>query len=338
MLVKAHLWDPISRARSGCGATGATQESRKRSSRAFRSPSSHAAPPAELAIPGEKIYPESLTSTADGRVIIGSIVARTIYVVKPGGATAEPWIRPDSEPTLGVYGVSADEKANTLWACFSSIPGLHESAQAPSVLKTFDLKTGALKSRYPLPTAGAFCNDIAVGTDGTAYVSDTENMEVDRLQKGAQQLEVWAGNGSFGPKGGVLDGISVLANQLFVNTLETDKLFAVPIASDGKPGTIAEVKLSRAIENPDGMRSIGKDGLLIVEGGGKGRLSRIKIVGDTAQLTTLKEGYPDGAVSVTAVGTTAYVLEGQLDAIFGPPGRQVAAKPFHATAVEVGNP
>jgi hypothetical protein len=44
-------------------------------------------------------------------------------------------------------------------------------------------------------------------------------------------------------------------------------------------------------------------------------------VGDTTQLTTLKEGYPNGAVSVTAVGTTGYVLEGQLDAIFGPAGR-----------------
>ena len=45
---------------------------------------SSAAAPAELHIPGEKIYPESITSTADGRVIIGSIGARTIYVVKPG--------------------------------------------------------------------------------------------------------------------------------------------------------------------------------------------------------------------------------------------------------------
>ena len=101
-------------------------------------------------------------------------------------------------------------------------PGSHDAApQAPSVLKSFDLNTGALKERYPLPTPGAFCNDIAVGSDDTAYVSDTENMEVDRLRNGSHQLQVWAGNGGFGPKGGVLDGISVLGNRLFVNTLET---------------------------------------------------------------------------------------------------------------------
>jgi len=78
--------------------------------------------------------------------------------------------------------------------------------------------------------------------------------------------------------------------------------------------------------------------MLIVEGGGKGWLSRIKINGDSGQGTPLKEGYPDGAVSATVVGTTVYVLEGQLDALFGEPDPHRVSKPFHATAVEVGNP
>lgn len=297
------------------------------------------ASPAEIKIPGEKIYPESITSTSDGRIFIGSISARTIYLVKPGTSTAEPWIQPGNEATLGVYGVFADEKANTLWACFSSsIPGPPTSAQAPSALKAFDLQTAALKGRYQLPTAKAFCNDIAVGLDGTAYISDTENMEVDRLPSGGRELQLWAGHGGFGPKGGVLDGISVLGNRLFVNTLETNKLFAVPIETDGKAGPITELKLDRAINNPDGMRSFGKDSVLIVEGGGKGQLSRIRIDGNSGKVTAIKEGFPDGAVSVAVVGTTGYVLEGQLDVLFGPADAKRVAKPFHATAVEVGMP
>jgi hypothetical protein len=64
------------------------------------------------------------------------------------------------------------------------------------------------------------------------------------------------------------------------NTLQTSKLFSVPIAVDGKAGDIIEVKLDRAIENPDGMRAFGTDSVLIVEGGGKGRLSRISLAGD----------------------------------------------------------
>ena len=76
----------------------------------------------------------------------------------------------------------------------------------------------------------------------------------------------------------------MLGNRLFVNTLETNKVLVVPIETDGKAGTISEVKLDRGIENPDGMRSFGNDSLLIVEGG-KGRLSRINISGNSGQLT-----------------------------------------------------
>jgi hypothetical protein len=69
-----------------------------------------------------------------------------------------------------------------------------------------------------------------------------------------------------------------------------------------------------------------------------GRLSRLKIHGDTGELTTLKEGFPDGPVSVAVVGTTGYVLEGQLKTLFGPADPNAIAKPFHATAVAVGTP
>lgn len=160
---------------------------------------------------------------------------------------------------------------------------------------------------------------------------------MNRLPSGGHQLEVWAGNGGFGPKGGILDGISVLGNRLFVNTLEINKLFGVPIAGDGKAGNVTEIKLDRAIENPDGMRAFAKDSVLIVEGGSKDRLSRIMISGDSGQVTPLKEGYPEGAVSVTVVGTTAYTRR-PAGALFGTPDPNHKMNPFHATAVQVGNP
>jgi hypothetical protein len=78
--------------------------------------------------------------------------------------------------------------------------------------------------------------------------------------------------------------------------------------------------------------------MLIVESGGSGRLSRVRITGDSGELTTIKEGFTDGPVSVTVVGTKGYVLEGQLRSLFAPPSPNALSKPFHATAIEVGNP
>src|SRR5262249_49769848 len=141
---------------------------------------------------------------------------------------------------------------------------------------------------YELPTPGAGCNDVAIGADGTVYVTDTFNMEVARLPKGGSKLEVWSPSGAFGPKGGVLDGISIVGDRVVVNTLATGKVFGVKIGSDGKAGPVTEIALDRPIERPDGMRAFGKDGVLVVEDGAN-RLSRIVIDGDKGKVTTVAD-------------------------------------------------
>lgn len=296
------------------------------------------AAPASIHIPGERLFTESLTSTKDGTVIIGSVMGRTIFRVKRGADTAEAWIQPGTAGLAGVFGVFADEKSNTLWACSGSFGAPGAPPASPSALYAFDLKTGAHKAHYALPTAGGFCNDIAVDKNGNAYATDTNNMEVVVLKKGAKELAVWSAPDAFGAKGGVLDGIAVLGDRVFTNTLITSKLFATPIGKDGKAGTTVEVKLDSPVERPDGMRSFGANGLLVAEGGG-GKLSKLVINGDSGKRTVLKEGLTNGLVAVTVVGTKAYALESGMRV--GPPtpgSEEPPPKPAVATAVEVGKP
>ena len=168
-------------------------------------------------IPGERLITESLTSTADGTVIVGSMLGKTIFKAAPGSAKADIWIKPGTNGLRGVFGVFADDKSNTLYACTGAPPGPPQpgAAAAQSALLAFDLKSGTPKGKWELPTPNATCNDIAVDAAGNAYATDTGNNEVVLLKKGATRLEVWAGaNDAFGPKGSILDGIAILGDKV----------------------------------------------------------------------------------------------------------------------------
>jgi hypothetical protein len=307
--------------------------------------------PGQLIIPGAQIFPESITATRDGDVIIGSIGTQQIFRAQPGVHRAEPWVWAGTDGLKSVLGVFADDTSDSLYACSNTL--LPTGASPHGTLYAFELSTGATRSLYPLPGVGALCNDIALGPDGEVYATDTNNMQVVRLTPGAQALSVWAGNGAFGPKDGMLDGIAVLGSRVVVSTLGSGRMFSIPIRPGGGAGPVTEIKLSRRIERPDGIRSAGPDSVLVVERGlpgvirstfawlrgGRGTLCQVTLAGDTGTVTTLKSGIPDDPVSVAVVGTTAYVLQGQLDRLFHAAGPLPSvSRPFRVMPVELGTP
>jgi hypothetical protein len=297
-------------------------------------PAAYAGPPAEILIPGENLFTESLTSTADGTVIIGALGPGAIFRAPPGADTAQLWIKSGTAGMANVLGVFADDKANTLWACSVTAFPAEGTTPPPSTLHAFDLRTGAPKDKWKLPTPGSLCNDIAVSSDGTVYVSETRNMQILRLKPGAKALEIWVDDGSLGSKDAVLDGIAVVQGCVIVNTLGTSKLFSVPIAADGKPGAVTEVKLDRPLKSPDGHRSLGNNAILMADAGEGGRVVRVELSGNpfnTGKVTTLEKDLTDGPVSVTVVGDTVYVLEAQFAAMRA----KQPTKPFKAKAVKL---
>ena len=276
----------------------------------------------ELAGPG--IAPESLTSTSNRAFIIGS-ATRWIYRAQPGKQTATPWIAAPGDGPRSIFGVFADEREQVLWACAGSVPA------STSELYAFDLRTGALRARYPLPTAGGICNDIAVAKDGTVFATDSTNMQIVRLRAGEQRLTVWVGvaRDTFGDPKGIIDGIAVLGGRVLVNTLITRKLFAVDVRADGAAGAVTEVVLNRALAGPDGMRSFGDDVLFVAETGGEGALARVVVNGDKGDVSTVEKGFAHGAVAVTVSGGVAYVLGNRALAV----AKEGEAVRFEAVAV-----
>jgi sugar lactone lactonase YvrE len=268
----------------------------------------------EITINDTDVSPENLTSSRDGTVYFGSTARGTIYRAGPGASRAEPWILASSTGLTNVLGVLADDRSNTLWVCQNSTGG---RGGAPVVgqtaLRTFDLKSGAAKGTYPLPSPSGICNDIAIGPDGSAYVSESFRGRVHRLRPGATALEVWFTDAQ---SINAVDGLAFLADgSLYVNDFFNGKLFRIPVNADGSAGAIAPIDASLPSTRPDGMRTTGPRTLIQAEG--QGRVTELTISGNRADVRVVQEGL-SGATGVTVIGDTAFVLVTRTKAVAVP--------------------
>jgi sugar lactone lactonase YvrE len=297
-----------------------------------------AAAPTVVTLPGDRAYPESITSTSDGTLYVGGFATGGVLRVRPGAAQAEPWIKPGASDSRSTLGVLADEKSNTLWVCSNDLSAMGVNTPGSdkgSALKGFDLTTGEGKISATLPGAHTLCNDIAVGPDNSVYVTNSFAPQILRLRPGSNTLEVWADDPSFTPpeKGAGLDGLAFAGDgSLFVDTFNKGELFHVAV-NDGKAGKITRLQSSRPTALTDAIRPMGGNKFLMIEGDGK--VDRITIAGDKASVDTLKDGF-NGPTGVTQVGNTAWVSEGQLPYLLDPAKKGQGPKlPFKLYAVEL---
>lgn len=247
-------------------------------------------------------FPESLSSTADGTLYIGSMNRGEIYRARPGAKRATTWISKQAGNFGRVLGVLADAASGTLYVCDNN--GDH------AYLKTFSLKTAALIKTFAFP-GGGLCNDIALkGQD--VYVTDTINGRVLKLAAGRDVLTQWYINDKTDPS---LDGLVWQGNTLYTNTYNGNHLIAVPMRSDGSAGKGTNLSTSTNVFQPDGMRLSADGKILLVEGrgnDGNGRLDEVTVSANKATIRVIKDHFML-PTAVTTVGATAYVLEAKLN-------------------------
>ncbi|MFT4119919.1 hypothetical protein [Bradyrhizobium sp.] len=265
----------------------------------------------------DKSFPESISSTSDGSLYVGSFNHGGVTRVTPAGKV-DAFISPGANGSRSTLGVLADEKSGTLYACSNDLSGVGVPSPGSgkgAFLKTFDLHTGAPKGSFALKDEKSFCNDIAVGSDGTAYITDSFAPYVYSLKPDATALEVWATDPILAPaKDGVgLDGIAIGGDgNLYVTTFIPGKLFRI-VAKDGKSGAVTELKPSSPLDHADALRTFG-DSLLLIEGAG--RLDKVTVSGDEARIEVIKDGLSE-PVSVTQIGDTGWIAEGKLSYVIG---------------------
>jgi sugar lactone lactonase YvrE len=282
------------------------------------------AQPTQIVIDDTRVFPESLTSTADGTVIIGSMAHGTVYRAAPGAAKAVAWIAANANKLGRVLGVFANEPANLLWVCTNDPDPKGTSAD----LVAFDLKSGAAKGRYPFP-GGGLCNDIAFARDGTTYITDTRGGRILALKPNATDLTVWSAD----PKWIGIDGIVVLpTGALLFNNVRENQLVRVDTKADGSAGAATRLELSQPIDGPDGMR-IQPDGRVVLAENRSGKIDIVTVDGDRAKIETIKDGFKFTPTAVTITGDTVWVLEAKFAYRNDPALKDTNPDPFGATAV-----
>ncbi|ANI80094.1 SMP-30/gluconolactonase/LRE family protein [Sphingobium sp. EP60837] len=260
-----------------------------------------------IQIADRNVFPESITSTRAGAVIIGSLAQPYIYRASPGEAIAQRWI--DLTPFGSIsYGVLADEPSRTLWTCTVISPRTGERppplTERHSTLRAYDLETGSAKGAWPLPGQSNACNDIAIGPEGIPYVSDLGNGRILRLR----------GNGSFelfysGPQLNRVDGLAFLGKDLYATNLESGQIFRLTPGRHG-PVISQPLQISVALNRPDGLRSYG--GRLYLADNGLGKVFSLTVKGTRATAENLRDGL-ERPTGVTRSTGKLWMVESKTD-------------------------
>ncbi len=292
-------------------------------------PAGQSAARGDILIDGRNVHPESIGSSADGAVFIGSMTG-TVYRAAPGESVAKPFITPSAENGLrAVFGVLADDAGDRLWVCSVSNPFVRSEAPAqPTEVVAFDLDSGALVGRWPFPAPGGTCNDIAIGPDGAAYATDTPGGRILRLKPGADALEVVAAT----PQLVGIDGIAFAADgTMYINNVRSHTLWRVELSGDAANPQLTQLQADRDMEGPDGLRPVGPNRFLQAEGPG-GRVTLVTIDGDEAKIEVLRDGL-SSTPGATLAGDTVYTVEGKIDYLVNPQLRGQDPGEFRAIAI-----
>ncbi len=266
----------------------------------------------DIRIDDTAVFPESVTSSADGTVYVGS-VAGNVYRAMPDSNVAHAWIRHSPENgILTILGVLADDAHNTLWLC--SAPNFFgpERSEGVTALHAYDLQSGEQKGRYDFP-GGGVCNDVTIAADGTAFASDTGGGRILTLAPGASELTVFGTDPS-------LVGIDGLAfsgeDVLIVNNVRSNQLIRVDRNADGTMGALTQLTLDTELGGPDGLRLLSGNRFIQAEGT-VGRIHLADVNGDAATITVLDDTLISSP-GVTVVGNIAYAIESNIQYLLDP--------------------
>ena len=273
------------------------------------------ASPAKITVPQRALSPEGIQyDAANQRFIVSSRTQGGIGTVRDDSTYTQ---LADDPRLVSTIGLNLDATRQRLLAAVSDA-GVNTSRSTATTLRklaalaSFNPSTGALTSYVDLgalrPTQPHFANDIAVDSQGNAYITDSLSPIIYKVD--AQGVAtVFLENAQF--SGGTAFGLNGIVyhpdGYLLVAKTTDGTLFKVPLTN---PSGFTTVTSSQSLVGADGMLLLDNTTLLVVAGS---QNTVFRMTSADAWATTRPTGsFATGAVSATTITrrntADAYVL------------------------------
>ncbi|MEX0313470.1 MAG: SMP-30/gluconolactonase/LRE family protein [Allomuricauda sp.] len=143
----------------------------------------------ELAFEKDLIPEGIAVHTKSEKVYINSLKKNKIVRCNLDGSSPEEFIDSNQYGYLSGFGMTI--KGDTLFALGNSLPKINNK----SILLLLDVTTGKLIKSYPLNIPDfIYLNDIAIGSNGNIYITDSESTNIYTVNKTTEKLEIFFSN------------------------------------------------------------------------------------------------------------------------------------------------
>ena len=238
--------------------------------------------------------------SAGGRFLTGSLSEGSIFEIHPDGRVTAVVSDPDLVSSVGI---EADEPRNRLLVA-NSDRAAFQGGTGQAMLGVYDLTSGDRLAMVDLAAVNAeadayFANDVAVGEDGTAYVTDTMANVIYRVDSTYEASVLHRFDGEGGPNGLEYDPSGLLL------VARGGTLWRVPLDD---PAAATEVTLPEEIPGQDGIVWTSDGRLAIVSSSGNRVVALSSSDGwMTADLAGVAS-YEGQATTAAVAGDDVYVV------------------------------
>ncbi len=273
--------------------------------------------PERINFSASRQYPEGIAWSGElDKFVITSLTQGKLGTVDKDGVYADL-----ITPQELISGVGVKVANGRIYVC-NSDNGVSTKSTAATVQKTaelliFNLGTRRLEQRIDLdallPTEGHFANDLAIGPNGTIYVTDSRSPVIYQITPAGQASILVRDDTRFTAPAFGLNGIVYHPNgYLIVANTGQGKLYKVNLQSGN---AITEITGLPALPG-DGLLLMGNNDLYVITGSGS-RVAQLRSTDNftTATVGKTDEGVYTGATTSTEVDGQVYTLNARIGEI-----------------------